>query len=464
MAYQLHPIYIRDMPRADELEQLSNAQLDMFNKTLQDELSLIQEETIAMTNHSQARRDAEAGKAAGGGGGAGGAGGDGSGEGLDGGEFGDDVAAVAATVAVVTSTSTGGGKRRGKGYRRKSSEQKQLILAVHDKMAVIAEEHERLKDETQRAKESSVEARDLMHATRTESENRINELALARTYFARDVVDGEPASAAERLVNYIADRPRHYQRQLRKLEEKSALMQQQLRKLEQQLDATGDTGDKFIRIDYDQLTIENQQYSERLADKEKELKQLKTMTTRTVQTLNSLTDRLSQLLGEQTSSARDLNMRREHCAKLEKELLEVRAGGGVARGKNTSLKIQHESVKVPKVEEYIFQKAEEHDLRKAVGNWRRKVEIARGHVHVMKQKARETHRQAVAAAEARSALLQPSSSGFNFRATMASLRGGGAVATDGASPQRTSGRSATSGAEAIPAPPPAAASSGMRRR
>jgi hypothetical protein len=516
MAYQLHHIYTKEIPAAEELEKLSNAQLDSMTKSLQDDIALIQEETLAMTNYWQAHRDASTVAAANGGGGAGGggAGGDGFGDAPGYGMMPsdnmasmgdvDDGMGVAAAMAAVTTGGGGGGRRKGKAYRRKSEEHRALILTVDDKMTVVGEEHERVKAETQAAKDASLESRELMYATLSEAEARIDELALAQTYFNRDVVAGDPAGAAERLAAYIADRPAQCDRQLRNLKRKAAMVQLQLNKLEQQLDSAGDQGDKFFRIDFDQLKIENQQYSERLADKEKELKQLKTTTTRTVQTLNALTDRLSQLLAQQGDATRDLQMRREHCKKLEKELGEVQGGGAAARARNVSLKIQHESVKVPKVEEYIAQKAEEYELRKAVGNWRRKVEIARGHVHVLKQKSREAKRQTAAAAEARAALMLPGGGG-NVRATIAGLRGtfgagggggggGGAAAAASAGPSPApmaasgsalgaapaaaavpgsatasvprgsgrSGRSVTSGIEAIPAPPPAAASSGIR--
>jgi cell fate (sporulation/competence/biofilm development) regulator YmcA (YheA/YmcA/DUF963 family) len=78
-------------------------------------------------------------------------------------------------------------------------------------------------------------------------------------------------------------------------------------------------------------------------------------------------------------------LRLEHVEKLKAEIEQVKKEGAVAQKKNTALKIQHESVKVPLVEDYIAQKAETYELQKAVQNWRRKVEIANGHVAVMKQ-------------------------------------------------------------------------------
>lgn len=476
MSVQLHPIYIRGMPTNEELEALSHSQLEMFIKTLGDEIALIQEEIVAMTNYSGLRRDDEGNNRAG-------ADFSGDGTGFDGGGFGgdgpvgDDVAGVIGgfgAAAAGTGMKAATGKRRGQRYKTNEEQVKEMIMTVEDKMVVITEEHERVKTETQEAKERAVESRDLMAATKSEADSRIAELALAQTYFFRDVVAGDPATAMERLLGYIHNRPAQYQKQLRKLEEKSAMIHGQLRKLEQQLEnAGGETGDKFIRIDFDQLKIENQQYTERLADKEKELKSLKTTTTRTVQTLNSLMDRLTQLTTEQSNHMSDLDMRKDHRKRLEKELEQVRKDCTAARGKNQSLKIQHESVKVPKVEQYISERSEEFELKKAVQNWRRKVEIARGHVHVMKQKARASKRQSMAEAEARASLfggvshggLSPAMGGsggatFGGGARAPAPPAGGVQGTSSSSRNRAG--ASTVGADAIQSAPLAAGSSGSR--
>jgi predicted RNase H-like nuclease (RuvC/YqgF family) len=101
--------------------------------------------------------------------------------------------------------------------------------------------------------------------------------------------------------------------------------------------------------------------------------------------LNSLTDKLNALTVEQSQLRKELRSRKEYVDKINSDIEQAHKEAAAAQKKNTALKIQHESVKVPKVEDYIAQKAEMFELQKAAMNWKRKVEIAAGHVAVMKQ-------------------------------------------------------------------------------
>lgn len=279
----------------------------------------------------------------------------------------------------------GGGKRRGRAYnRRKSSEQKQLYLTSEDKLTLSTGDADRLKVEKDRVEKVIQDAREVLKATVEEAHGRVKEVKMEMAYFKREVGEGESVSA-EKLLKYIAEKPQQQRSYISKTQEKCTSLSQQIGKLQTQMKQREDIGDAFHTIDFDQLKIENHQFNERIEQKNQELVDLKGTTTRTVQTLNNLTDRLGRLIAEQGQLKRELKLRQDHVDKLTTEINSVKKEGVEAKDKNTQLRIQHESVKVPKVEDYIAQKAEAYELAKAAQNWKRKVEIASGHVAVMKQ-------------------------------------------------------------------------------
>jgi len=228
------------------------------------------------------------------------------------------------------------------------------------------------------------DAREVFRATLEEAHNRIKELKMEQAFFIREVTTERDISA-DKVVAYMDERPVHQGAHVRKTDEKIEQIQKQISKLSGQLKARDDVGDSFHEIDFSQLEIENHQFVERIKQKEDELKELKERTTRTVQKLNRLQDDLNTELAKQQAHRKDLKLRQDRVEALKKEIKSVEKEREAAKAKHEALKIQHESVKVPKVEDYIAQKAETYELRKAVQNWERKVDIASGHVAVMKQ-------------------------------------------------------------------------------
>lgn len=277
-----------------------------------------------------------------------------------------------------------GGKRKGRSYERKSSEQRTLLLSVEEKNEILqfgAERHKQEKDRTERLIDDSKEHH---RATIEEATSRIKEIRMDMAYFKREVTS-DPDTAAEKIKRFLEARPLEQEKQLKKLEDKSATITSQIQKSQTHMRQREDVGEAFHLIDFDQLKIENHQFTERIEAKNIELVDLKGTTTRTVQTLNGLMDKLGELMTQQAHFRKELRLRQEHVEKLTSEIEQVDKEFVGAQKKNTALKIQHESVKVPKVEEYIAQKAETYELQKAVQNWKRKVEIATGHMKVMKQ-------------------------------------------------------------------------------
>eukprot|EP01059_Diplonema_ambulator_P024439 TRINITY_DN40425_c0_g1_i1.p1 TRINITY_DN40425_c0_g1~~TRINITY_DN40425_c0_g1_i1.p1 ORF type:complete len:169 (+),score=72.98 TRINITY_DN40425_c0_g1_i1:75-581(+) len=144
-------------------------------------------------------------------------------------------------------------------------------------------------------------------------------------------------------------------------------------------------GEVLAPIDFDQLKIENQQFLERIEQKNKELVKLKLTTGNTVQTMNTLTEKLNKYTQEQATLKKEISLKQGHLESLQKNIQQVVQEREAAERKNVALRLQHEAVKVPKVEDYIQQKAELYELEKAAANWTRKMEIAEGQRKVIVQ-------------------------------------------------------------------------------
>lgn len=365
MAVASETLYTKQYPTTDELDSYTVQDLQSFQKALEEDVGLLEEETHGFGSYLRAQKEKDGLKAEDddeaegqqAGGGEGGGGGDGG----------------------------GGGKRRGKSYRRKSvSDQANVYVLLEDKHTILSAEQESLKQERQRNAHNAEDARDMLQATVEEAHNRIKEIKLEMAFFKREVVNDKVPSG-DKMLKYFEEAPTNKEQHFRKLKEKITVMQQQVQKSQQQIRQREDTSEAFHTIDFDQLKIENHQFNERIEQKNLELVELKGTTTRTVQALNSFTDKLNAYTTEQSTLRKDLKSRMEYVDKLQRDIDSARKEATQAQRKNTALKIQHEAVKVPKVEDYIAQKAEMFELEKAALNWRRKVEIAAGHVAVMKQ-------------------------------------------------------------------------------
>ena len=359
-------VYTRVYPASHELDSFSVQRLQQLFAALEDDINLLDEETRVLAVYLAAAKgkDGDARMGA-------------DDDGMDGGQ------------ELRTKT-------KGRNARRKSSDPKDLYLSLEDKHVVLGSEQERLRRERDRGQRAADDARDVLQATMEEATSRIKEMRLEMGFFAREVLDARPDQAPtsvsglgasiDKIMKYFADRPATKQQHSRRIKDKCAVLQQQITKNSQSLRQKDDVGEAFHMIDFDQLKIENHQFVERIEQKNLELVDLKGTTTRTVQALNRHMDRLNAQMQEQQQLQKELTGREEFHQRLKTEMDQVQKDGKKAQRKNENLKIQHEAVRVPKVEDYIAQKAEMLELEKAAQSWKRKVEIAAGQVAVMKQR------------------------------------------------------------------------------
>ena len=95
-----------------------------------------------------------------------------------------------------------------------------------------------------------------------------------------------------------------------KLRLKNMTLKSQIQKMETQLQQKEDMGEVLHVIDFDQLKIENQQYLEKIEERNNELLRLKLTTGNTVQVLNTLKHKLNNLTAESEWLKRETAARR----------------------------------------------------------------------------------------------------------------------------------------------------------
>eukprot|EP00668_Euglena_longa_P001815 GGOE01002131.1.p1 GENE.GGOE01002131.1~~GGOE01002131.1.p1 ORF type:complete len:413 (+),score=204.19 GGOE01002131.1:101-1339(+) len=294
-----------------------------------------------------------------------------------------------------TALSSGVSSKKSKGGRRRASgSNKEVFLDVERKMEIATAELERLKQERDEEGKLVDRNQETVRACMEEAELRIQETRRDMYEFKRDVVSDKKLEA-ERILRYLEERLKLKDTHIIKLKMKSQTLKVQISKFEHQLKQREDIGEVLHAIDFDQLKIENQQFLERIEQKNKELVKLKLTTGKTVQTMNALTEKLNKFTAEQAWLRKEIKQRDEHLQKLQEDMHQVDHERDMAEKKNTQLRLQHEAVKVPKVEDYIQQKAEMYELEKAAVNWRRKVEIAEGQRRIVQLRLRSAGQTSV---------------------------------------------------------------------
>ena len=161
-----------------------------------------------------------------------------------------------------------------------------------------------------------------------------------------------------------------------KLRLKNATLKQQYTKVEASLQQKEDMGEVLHVIDFDQLKIENQQYLEKIEDRNNELLRLKLTTGNTVQVLNTLKHKLQNLTAE-SDGKRETGSRKESLTKISEEITRVEQEKEQAARLDRKLR-REENVEsnMPQVLDYVQQKAEQYELERSLNAWKRKVEIA----------------------------------------------------------------------------------------
>ena len=279
---------------------------------------------------------------------------------------------------------TGEDEPQGKGKRKSTvaAKKAQAVLAPEQKYEVASQEMEEVRDEIEATKGNSEKLLDSLRASMEETDVRISEIKKDAYEFKRDIVTGAEnfrtgKTVAEKAVRYMEEKLRAKGAMAEKLRLKNMTLKSQIQKMEGQLQQKEDMGEVLHVIDFDQLKIENQQYLEKIEERNNELLRLKLTTGNTVQVLNTLKHKLSNLTAESEWLKRETSQRKEMLAKISEEISRVeQEKEHAARAERKIRRETQSQSNMPQVLDYVQQKAEMYDLQRSVGAWRRKVEIA----------------------------------------------------------------------------------------
>jgi len=272
----------------------------------------------------------------------------------------------------------------GKSKRKSGAPKKATaaVLAPEQKYEIASQEMEEVRDEIEATKGNSEKLLDSLRASMEETDVRISEIKKDAYEFKRDIVTGAEnfrtgKTIAEKAVRYMEEKLRAKGAMAEKLRLKNMTLKSQIQKMEGQLQQKEDMGEVLHVIDFDQLKIENQQYLEKIEERNNELLRLKLTTGNTVQVLNTLKHKLNNLTAESEWLKRETSQRKETLAKLSEEIARVEQEKEQAARADRKMRRETESQSnMPQVLDYVQQKSDMHDLERSVSSLRRKVEIA----------------------------------------------------------------------------------------
>lgn len=222
----------------------------------------------------------------------------------------------------------------GAGRHKKASAKR--TLTSEQKHDLALQEVEEVKEQIARTKGTAEKLLDGLRAQMEECDQRIAEIKKEAYEFKRDIVVGADnlrtgKTAAEKVVRFMEDKQRSKDAALEKLRLRNQSLKAQIQKVEQQLAQKEEAGEVLHVIDFDQLKIENQQYLEKIEERNSELLRLKLTTGNAVHTLNALKRRLRNLTAESEWLKHEIGQRDQMHAKVSDEIVKVRAAAPLAR-------------------------------------------------------------------------------------------------------------------------------------
>ncbi|XP_046843350.1 coiled-coil domain-containing protein 113-like isoform X2 [Xenia sp. Carnegie-2017] len=258
---------------------------------------------------------------------------------------------------------------------------KSLKLTAEQKCDIAQRELEELKEEMEKLRDSSEKILDNYKAIMEEADLQTAEMKKSCYEFNRDIVQGSVnlrtnKIIAEKVVRYFEDKIRNRDTLIEKLRLKNSTFRVQKKKLQMQLKQKEEMGEVLHEVDFNQLKIENQQYLEKIDDRNKDLLRLKLMAGNVLQVLNTYKKKLHSLTEESAQLKHEIASRSELSSKIDVETQLVEKERVKALELNQRRRQQLNDYKVPQVLEYVRERASLYELNKTVKMWERKVEIA----------------------------------------------------------------------------------------
>ncbi|XP_028410048.1 coiled-coil domain-containing protein 113-like [Dendronephthya gigantea] len=264
---------------------------------------------------------------------------------------------------------------------RGQSVDRNLKLSAEQKCDIAQRELEELKEEIEKLKDESERILDNYKAIMEEADIQIAETKKASYEFNRDIIQGSVNARtskiiAEKVVRYFEDKIRSRDTLIEKLRLKNSTFRVQKKKLQMQLKQKEEMGEVLHEVDFNQLKIENQQYLEKIDDRNKDLLRLKLMTGNVLQVLNTYKKKLHTLTVESAQLKQEISSRTELSLRIDAETRLVEKERVKALELNQKRRQQLSDYRVPEVLDYVKERASHYELNKTVRMWERKVEIA----------------------------------------------------------------------------------------
>jgi len=262
-----------------------------------------------------------------------------------------------------------------------AASKKEVSLTFEEKAEIASSEIDNVYKRIDDAKESSERKINELQCAMEAVDVRIAEAKKETYEFKRDIIVGAEnprtgKTVAEKMLRFMEDRLRVKEVTVEKLKMKNSSIKVQISKMEQQLQQKEEMGEVLHVIDFDQLKIENQQYLEKIEERNNELLKMKLSTGHTVQTLNNMKNRLTELVAEGERLRKEIGEREAILSRFGNDMERVQEGRKRAEKSYRIQKIEAEDTDRPQVMDYIYLTAEVQDLQKQVADWERKLEIA----------------------------------------------------------------------------------------
>lgn len=265
-----------------------------------------------------------------------------------------------------------------------------MKLTAEQKCDIAQRELEELREDIDKLKEESEKILDNYKAIMEEADIRNAEIRKTSYEFNRDIVQGAVNQRtgkviAERSSRYFEDKLRARDTLIEKLRLKNSTLKVQKKKLHLQLKQKEEMGEVLHEVDFNQLKIENQQYLEKIDERNQDLLRLKLMAGNVLQVLNSYKKKLNTLTLESERLGTEITQRNDMLQKIGTETILVEKERSKAESLNQKMRQELADYKVPDVLDYVNERANLYELNKTLKMWERKVEIA--------EMALQTHRK-----------------------------------------------------------------------
>jgi len=273
------------------------------------------------------------------------------------------------------------GPERGTAAGKKEKKLKPQALTIGQKYEIANLELVEVGEEMKVMKADSESKVQALKAKIEETDIRMKEIKKDVFAFRRDIVVGAEnaatgKTAAEKVIRYMEERVRDKDNQVNKLHDKNAHLRNELKRMKVQLSQKEEMGETLHTIDFDQLTIENQQFKEKIDERNRDLLKLKLTTGSTVTSLNNLKKQLNSLLTESDFLRAEITKQKQECTRLDRDIEKVTEDKALLERKNMTLKGQVRSAHVPQVTDYIQQKKDMYEMEQQIKSYERKVRVS----------------------------------------------------------------------------------------